>query len=56
LFDGHRDSIAAVIVEPLAGNMGVVPPADGFLRALREVCTAAGTLLVFDERCWSSTR
>jgi glutamate-1-semialdehyde 2,1-aminomutase len=49
LFDGHRDSIAAVIVEPLAGNMGVVPPADGFLRALRDVCTAAGTLLVFDE-------
>jgi glutamate-1-semialdehyde 2,1-aminomutase len=49
LFDGHRDAIAAVIVEPLAGNMGVVPPADGFLRALREVCTAAGTLLVFDE-------
>jgi glutamate-1-semialdehyde 2,1-aminomutase len=49
LFDGHRGAIAAVIVEPLAGNMGVVPPADGFLQALREVCTAAGTLLIFDE-------
>jgi glutamate-1-semialdehyde 2,1-aminomutase len=49
LFDEHRDSIAAVIVEPVAGNMGVVPPADGFLRALRAVCTAAGALLVFDE-------
>jgi glutamate-1-semialdehyde 2,1-aminomutase len=49
LFDGQPDSIAAVIVEPLAGNMGVVPPADGFMRALREVCTAAGTLLIFDE-------
>ncbi len=40
LFDAHRDQIAAVIVEPIAGNMGVVPPADGFLRALRDVCTA----------------
>jgi glutamate-1-semialdehyde 2,1-aminomutase len=49
LFDGHRGAVAAVIVEPLAGNMGVVPPADGFLRALREVCTAAGALLIFDE-------
>jgi glutamate-1-semialdehyde 2,1-aminomutase len=49
LFDDHRDAIAAVIVEPLAGNMGVVHPADGFLRALREVCTAAGALLIFDE-------
>ena len=36
LFDAHRDQIAAVIVEPIAGNMGVVPPADGFLRALRD--------------------
>ena len=38
-----------VIVEPIAGNMGVVPPADGFLRALRELCTAHGALLIFDE-------
>ena len=38
-----------VIVEPIAGNMGVVPPADGFLRGLRDVCTAHGALLIFDE-------
>ncbi len=49
LFDEHRDQIAAVIVEPIAGNMGVVPPADGFLRALQEVCAADGALLIFDE-------
>jgi glutamate-1-semialdehyde 2,1-aminomutase len=49
LFDTHRDQIAAVIVEPIAGNMGVVLPADGFLRTLREICTSNRTLLVFDE-------
>jgi glutamate-1-semialdehyde 2,1-aminomutase len=49
LFDANRDQVAAVIVEPIAGNMGVVPPADGFLRALREVCSASGTVLIFDE-------
>ena len=49
LFDVNRDRIAAVIVEPIAGNMGVVPPADGFLRALRELCTADKALLIFDE-------
>ena len=49
VFAAHRDRIAAVIVEPIAGNMGVVPPADGFLRGLREVCTAHGALLIFDE-------
>jgi glutamate-1-semialdehyde 2,1-aminomutase len=49
VFDANRDRIAALIVEPIAGNMGVVPPADGFLRALRETCTAAGALLIFDE-------
>jgi len=41
--------IAAVIVEPVAGNMGVVPPAPGFLEALREETSRAGALLVFDE-------
>ncbi len=41
--------IAAVVVEPVAGNMGVVPPAPGFLEALRELCDAHGALLVFDE-------
>jgi glutamate-1-semialdehyde 2,1-aminomutase len=49
VFDANRDQIAALIVEPIAGNMGVVPPADGFLKALREICTASGTLLIFDE-------
>jgi glutamate-1-semialdehyde 2,1-aminomutase len=49
IFDANRDQIAALIVEPIAGNMGVVPPADGFLRALREVCSAEGALLIFDE-------
>jgi glutamate-1-semialdehyde 2,1-aminomutase len=45
----HGDAIAAVIVEPVAANMGVVPPEHGFLERLREVCTASGALLVFDE-------
>jgi len=49
VFDANRGQIAAIIVEPIAGNMGVVPPADGFLRALREQCTASGALLIFDE-------
>ena len=45
----HGASIAAVIVEPIAGNIGVVPPADGFLPGLRERCTANGSVLIFDE-------
>src|SRR3954470_19475680 len=45
----HGNEIAAIIIEPIAGNIGVVPPRDGFLRALREVCTAHGALLIFDE-------
>jgi glutamate-1-semialdehyde 2,1-aminomutase len=49
VFTANRGQIAALIVEPIAGNMGVVPPADGFLRALRDVCDAHGALLVFDE-------
>jgi glutamate-1-semialdehyde 2,1-aminomutase len=48
-FDANRDAVAAVIVEPIAGNMGVVPPADGFLAGLRDACTANGALLIFDE-------
>ncbi len=48
-FDRDGVAIAAVIVEPVAANMGVVPPEPGFLEALRERCTAAGTILVFDE-------
>jgi glutamate-1-semialdehyde 2,1-aminomutase len=43
------DGLAAIIVEPVAGNMGVVPPAPGFLEALRGLCDASGALLVFDE-------
>ena len=43
------DAIAAVIVEPVAGNMGVVPPAKGFLEGLRELSTEYGALLIFDE-------
>jgi glutamate-1-semialdehyde 2,1-aminomutase len=45
----YGEGLAAVIVEPVAGNMGVVPPADGFLEALRKLCDASGALLVFDE-------
>jgi glutamate-1-semialdehyde 2,1-aminomutase len=41
--------IAAVIVEPIAANMGLVPPAPGFLEGLREACTRSGALLIFDE-------
>ena len=43
------DRIAAIIVEPVAGNMGCVPPAPGFLEALREITQRAGALLIFDE-------
>jgi glutamate-1-semialdehyde 2,1-aminomutase len=49
LFSDHANDIAAVIVEPVAGNMGLVLPADGFLEGLRTLTTAAGALLVFDE-------
>jgi glutamate-1-semialdehyde 2,1-aminomutase len=48
-FAGNRDRVAALIVEPLAGNMGLVPPASGFLRGLRALCDEHGALLVFDE-------
>ena len=49
LFDLVGDDIAAVIVEPVAGNMGCIPPAQGFLTGLRALCTRDGALLVFDE-------
>jgi glutamate-1-semialdehyde 2,1-aminomutase len=48
-FVRYGEGLAAVIVEPVAGNMGVVPPAAGFLEALRKLCDAAGAVLVFDE-------
>jgi glutamate-1-semialdehyde 2,1-aminomutase len=49
LFAEHPDQIAAVIVEPVAGNMGLVEPAEGFLQGLREVTSRNGGLLIFDE-------
>jgi glutamate-1-semialdehyde 2,1-aminomutase len=45
----YGEGLAAIIVEPVAGNMGVVPPLPGFLEALRALCDASGALLVFDE-------
>jgi glutamate-1-semialdehyde 2,1-aminomutase len=48
-FAKHGDKIAAVIVEPVAGNMGCIPPAPGFLEALRELTARHGALLIFDE-------
>jgi glutamate-1-semialdehyde 2,1-aminomutase len=49
LFEQFSGEIAAVILEPVAGNMGVIPPADGFLEGLRELTSAHGALLIFDE-------
>ncbi|MGH7388867.1 MAG: glutamate-1-semialdehyde 2,1-aminomutase [Candidatus Rokuibacteriota bacterium] len=49
LFRRRGDDVAAVIVEPVAGNMGVVPPAPGFLEGLREVTARHGSVLIFDE-------
>jgi glutamate-1-semialdehyde 2,1-aminomutase len=48
-FAAHGDKIAAVIVEPVVGNMGCIPPAPGFLEALRESTARHGALLIFDE-------
>jgi len=45
----YGEGLACVIVEPVAGNMGVIPPAPGFLEALQRLCDASGALLVFDE-------
>jgi glutamate-1-semialdehyde 2,1-aminomutase len=49
LFTAEGSQIAAVIVEPVAGNMGVVPPVEGFLTGLRKLCDQHGALLIFDE-------
>jgi glutamate-1-semialdehyde 2,1-aminomutase len=49
LFKQYPDQVAAIIVEPVAGNMGVVPPVDGFLGGLRDITTREGALLIFDE-------
>lgn len=48
-FENYGDDIAGIIVEPAAGNMGVVPPKDGFLQGLREITNDYGALLIFDE-------
>lgn len=49
LFEQYGDQIAAMIVEPVAGNMGVIPPAEAYLQGLRSICSQHGALLVFDE-------
>jgi glutamate-1-semialdehyde 2,1-aminomutase len=49
LFEANKNQIAAIIIEPVAGNMGCIPPNEGFLEGLRELCDQNNTLLVFDE-------
>ncbi len=49
VFAGNPDKVAAVIVEPICGNAGVIPPAPGFLEGLRKLCTVHGALLILDE-------
>lgn len=49
LFNQNEGEIAAIIIEPVVGNMGCVPPADGFLSGLRSLCDKHGALLIFDE-------
>ncbi len=49
LIQANRGEIAAIIVEPIAGNMGVVPPKSGFLTGLRQICDNKKIVLIFDE-------
>ncbi|MGB2342138.1 MAG: glutamate-1-semialdehyde 2,1-aminomutase [Flavobacteriaceae bacterium] len=49
IFEQNQDQIAAIIVEPVAGNMGCIPPQKGFLEGLRQFCDSNGSLLIFDE-------
>ncbi len=49
LFKAQGGEIAGIILEPVAGNMGVIPPAEGYLEGLRELCAEHGALLIFDE-------
>jgi glutamate-1-semialdehyde 2,1-aminomutase len=49
LLDANANEVAAIIIEPVAGNMGCVPPLEGFLEGLRTLCDATGALLLFDE-------
>ena len=48
-FSEHGDDIACIIVEPVAGNMNCIPPVDGFLQGLRDICDQYGAVLIFDE-------
>lgn len=49
LFEANKNEIAAIIIEPVAGNMGCIPPVKGFLEALKAVCSENNTILIFDE-------
>jgi glutamate-1-semialdehyde 2,1-aminomutase len=49
LINGNKGEIACIIIEPVAGNMGTVPPKPGFLEGLRKICTEEGIVLIFDE-------
>lgn len=49
LFVANKNEIAAIIIEPVAGNMGCIPPKDGFLNSLRQICDENNALLIFDE-------
>jgi glutamate-1-semialdehyde 2,1-aminomutase len=49
VFEANKNEIAAIIIEPVAGNMGCIPPKDGFLNDLRQLCNENNTLLIFDE-------
>ncbi len=49
LVEANKEEIACIILEPVAGNMGCIPPAEGFLKGLRKICDETGILLVFDE-------
>ena len=49
IFDEHGEKIACIILEPIVGNMGVLPPKDGFLEGLRKICDKHSAILIFDE-------
>lgn len=49
IFEANKNEIAAIIIEPVAGNMGCIPPKEGFLNSLRQICDENSALLIFDE-------
>ena len=49
MFQNNKGKIAAVLVEPVAANMGVVPPVNGYLQGLRDLCNSEKSVLIFDE-------